>query len=86
MLERVQCTLNLEDSRCHLHAIWLLGLSLAARLSLEFVDAVLCVEGTAATQPEINLQPEGQAVSTLRVAVAVLQHPNTQCFTGKYFS
>lgn len=80
----MQCTLNLEESRCHLQAIWLLGLSLAARLSLEVVDAALLAEGTAATQPEIDLQPEGQAVSTLRAAVAVLQHPNTQCFTGKY--
>lgn len=82
----MQCTLNLEESCCHLQAIWLLGLPLAARLSLEVVDAVLCVAGTAFTQPEINLQPERQAVSTLRAAVAVLQHPNVHCFTGKYLS
>ena len=83
MLELLQRTLKLEASRCHLQAIQLLGLSLAARLSVKVVDAVLCGEGTAATQPEINLQLEGQAVSTLHAAVAVLQHPDTQCFTGK---
>lgn len=81
----MQCTLNLEESRCHLQAIELLGWSLAARLSLETVDAVLFVEGTAATQPKTNLHLEGQAVSTLRTAAAVLCCPNAQCFTGRCF-
>ena len=84
LLEQIYCILISEASRSHLQAIQLLGLSLAARLSLEVVDAVLCVEGTAAIQLQTILQREGQAVRALHAAAAVLQHPNAQCFTGKH--